>query len=470
MSNAVIFKTFRTYKNPYVYDRHTNSIVTLTEDEYCELAQVERGELLAEQSTVIRKYQESGLFTPNVVEKIEHPGTAIVEQYLKTRMKQLTLQVTQQCNLRCEYCIYSGIYDRNRMHANQRMSLETAKKAIDFFIDRNSELMSPVIGFYGGEPLLEFDLIRQCVEYARSKVEGKKIRFNMTTNGTLLSDSVVDYLVENDFILGVSLDGSKKEHDVNRKFVNGEGSFDVIISNIEKIQKRYPEYYKGLAILTTINPNMDLSCALEYFSTEEIFSDKHIMFNSMVETNLDRELEYDKNYYRVRIFEHIKMLFSLVGKLESKYVSPLALISRGRVERGLRSIHGHTKMHSILHHSGPCLPGVQRLFVRTDGTLFPCERVNEAVEHFKIGTLDDGLDIGKIKKLLNIGQLTENECKNCWNLRQCSICSREIDGDELSKELKLKACPQSYNRVFSEIYELCVLNEFGLDIEEMRID
>lgn len=470
MSIAVIFKTFRTYKHPYVYDRHTNSLVMLTEDEYRELSQVEKGELPHEQSQVIKKYQESGMFKPNVVEKIEHPATEIIEKYIKTRSKQLILQVTQQCNLRCEYCAYSGIYSKNRTHSNQRMTFETAKKAIDFFLERNGELSDIGISFYGGEPLLEFDLMKQCVEYAKSQIEGKRIRFNVTTNGTLLSDCVVDYLVENKFALSISLDGTKEEHDVNRKFANGEGSFYTIIDNIKRIQKRYPEFDKNISIMTTINPHMDLGCVLEFFSTGEIFNDKTIMFNSMNETDLKQELTYDDKFYRIRNYEYIKMLFSLVGKLDVKHVSPLVIRSRSMVERRQKLIQGRTKMMPIAHHGGPCMPGVRRLFVRVDGALFPCERVSEVLDYFKIGTLEDGLDVSQIKKLLNIGELTESKCKKCWNLRHCSICAGQIEFDpEPSGEAKLKECTKNNSKALFDLYELCVLNEFGLDVDEMKV-
>lgn len=109
---SIIFKTFRTYAHPYVYDRHTNAVVMLTEDEYNELAAVEKGKLAAEDSAVIKRYQEQGLFNENIIKKIEHPATERIESYLKNRVKQLTLQVTQQCNLRCEYCVYSGVYEK----------------------------------------------------------------------------------------------------------------------------------------------------------------------------------------------------------------------------------------------------------------------------------------------------------------------------------------------------------------------
>jgi uncharacterized protein len=442
----------------------------LNEDEYNELVRSEKEKLPAEKNPIIERYQQYGMFMPNIVEKIENAGTDKIDRHLETRMKQLTLQVTQQCNLRCEYCAYSGVYNKNRTHSNKRMSLGTAQKAIKFFLDRNSELSDAVIGFYGGEPMLEFDLIKQCVDYAKSLVEGKRIKFNMTTNGTLLSDDTVDYLVENDFILGISLDGAKEEHDVNRKFANGRGSFDTIIANIERINRRYPEYSSHIMIMTTINPYMDLNCSLEYFNTEELLRDKQIMFNSMNENSLSMELDYDKNYYSVRNFEHIKLLFSLIGKLDKKYVSPLAIGSRDKTERKQKSIRSRIKMSPVMHHNGPCMVGVRRLFVRVDGALFPCERVNEELEYFKIGTLEDGFNLERIKELINIGKITEEECKECWNLRHCSICAGQIEFDTVpTKNAKLKICTKSRRGTLSDMHELCVLNEFGFDVQEMRI-
>ena len=152
-------------------------------------------------------------------------------------LSQLILQVTQQCNLRCAYCAYSGIYEGHRVHQNKRMSFELAKRGIDFFIKHSREKDSIDIGFYGGEPLLEFDLLKKCTEYARGLVEGKELTFGLTTNGTLLKDEIAEYLVENDFRIGISLDGPKREHDINRRFANGKGSFDTIIQNVKRLKK-----------------------------------------------------------------------------------------------------------------------------------------------------------------------------------------------------------------------------------------
>ena len=467
MRNNIVFKTIRTFQSQYLYDRHTNAIIRLTESEYNEISQVEDGILCSEQSPLFTKLQSKGLLLPNKVERIEHSATSIIERYLYTKIEQLILQVTQQCNLRCEYCAYSGIYRNNRTHANERMSLYNAKRAIDMYIERSVELPEVNISFYGGEPLLEFRMIKQCVDYANNLVEGRKIRFHMTTNGTLLTDDVIKYLVKNDFVLSISLDGSKEEHDINRKFANGKGSFDLIIQNIMRIKELYPEYSKQIMILTTVNPYHDLDCVLEYFSTEEILNDKFILFNNMNEMDLDTTITYDEKYYQTRNYEYIKMLFSLTGKLDTKYVSNLVLSSKQLLEKLQKKQKTHTSISPVCHHNGPCLPGVRRLFVRTDGSLFPCERTGDKLDYFIIGTLDNGFDIAHIKKLLNIGKLTEDECINCWGLRQCTMCVKQIEFEiEPSRSIKLKECNKSCIKVYNDLFELCILNEHGFNLSD----
>jgi uncharacterized protein len=159
-------------------------------------------------------------------------------------------------------------------------------------------------------------------------------------------------------------------------------------------------------------------------------------------------------------------LFSLVGKLDAEYLSPLTYRLKSKIEDDWRRMKRRTGLSPVMHHGGPCLPGVRRVFVRVDGTLFPCERISETLDYYKIGTLEDGFDLAKIRRLINIGQLTENECMHCWGIKYCSICSQQIEFDtEPTKDLKLKECPNSCNKVLSDLYELCVLSEFGFNPE-----
>ena len=110
------------------------------------------------------------------------------------------------------------------------------------------------------------------------------------------------------------------------------------------------------------------------------------------------------------------------------------------------------------------MPGILRLFARYDGALFPCERVNENRDFYCIGTVEEGLFPDRMRDILNIGKLTEEECKTCWNLRRCSMCSNEIEfhGNERpGKEDKLKLCREKKGSAEGELYEQSVLKEFG---------
>ena len=467
MKKSIIFKPFQTYQSYYVYDRQSNAVICVSKEEYEELKRVEKEELLPKESTVINRYQKQGLFMPGTVKDINHPDTEILEHNAQKRVKQLILQVTQQCNLRCAYCAYSGIYDRNRTHSNERMTFDTAKKAIDFFFEHSTENADVSIGFYGGEPLLEFELIKKCVDYISHTSNGKKISLTMTTNGTLLKGEIADFIVKHEFNIGISLDGSKEEHDVNRKFINGEGSFDIIMNHIKRLSAEHPQYVKQhVKFFTTVNPYMDLGCVLDYFSSSDIIDDNSIMFNTMVPTNIkdDVNVDYKESYFQVRNFEYIKTLFMMIGKLEKEHVSRLTSQSVDNAMKLKKALYFRSPLGTVIHHGGPCQPGILRLFVRVDGTLFPCERVNETLDYYRIGSVNEGYDLNKMQNLLNIGKITENECKEYWNIRHCLMCSNEIEfetRDKPCRENKLEGCKQQKVNAMFVLYQLCVLSEFG---------
>ena len=169
-----------------MYVRNINSIIRISEEEYKELIKAKREN--NDENEVIKKNKRMGIFIENLIEMIEHPDTDTLEFRANHLCRQLTLQVTQQCNLRCEYCAYSGVY-KNWVHNNSNMDWETAKKAIDFFLSHSRDSKEIVLGFYGGEPLLQFPLIKRCVDYIEEQVEGKNISY--PRNITMLSGMVI---------------------------------------------------------------------------------------------------------------------------------------------------------------------------------------------------------------------------------------------------------------------------------------
>lgn len=450
----------------YVYDRHTNSVFSVSDREYHEFCKIESGEMRASESEVFQRYQNMGVLQENIIEEIEHPGILYLEHHAKNRLYQLILQVTQQCNLRCGYCAYSGIYIHNREHSNKRMSYETAKKAIDFFIERTSEMEKIHISFYGGEPLLEFELIQKCVEYANNMVEGKEVTFGITTNGTLLTDEVVDFLYKNNFQLMISLDGSKEEHDINRKFMSGEGSFDVIMNHVKHIKEMYPDYGNMVMFNTVVNPKSNLSCVMEFFQTDDVLSDNHIIFNSVNEDGLKVDLDYEESYDLIRRFEYLKVLLVLIGKISEESVSKLMRDAITQNKEFYEILNKHYPILKKFHHNGPCMPGIRRLFITVDGKFFPCEKVSETSDFYCIGSLETGFSYEKMKRLLNIGEYTSEECKECWILQNCSICADQFETSEdcsVCKKNKLGKCKEEKMRIVDCLYEICVLREFGYD-------
>ena len=186
-------------------------------------------------------------------------------EFLRDNPSTLVLGLTEQCNLRCEYCCFGEHYSRFRGHRAVTMSREVAELAIAQFLDRSSGSYSG-ISFYGGEPFLEWDLLEHIVRFAEDYGHrvGKTPSFSVTTNGTLLTEERMHFIVEHNIAVQISIDGPKESHDRYRVFrCDGKhsrkrvGSFDVIMRNIRRWIELYPEY-KNRGILTVMAPPLDL--------------------------------------------------------------------------------------------------------------------------------------------------------------------------------------------------------------------
>lgn len=117
-----------------------------------------------------------------------------------------------------------------------------------------------------------------------------------------------------------------------------------------------------------------------------------------------------------------------------------------------------------------CVPGIQRLFVDVEGNLYPCERVSEASKAVRMGHIDTGFDIDKARALLNIGKLTEKECKQCWAFRFCSACAVQADNlEELSAEKKLQNCALIRGHIDNMMRDYCVMRDLGCNFDKEKL-
>lgn len=459
----------------YFYDVNCHRIVEVFEDVY-KLLEIQKQTGENVDHPTIEKLKANGFLSTNRVKEVEHPATNVVKDFLNNKLKKINLQITQQCNFRCEYCVYSGEYE-NRGHSVSRMSWETAKKGIDFILSHSKDSSSIDVSFYGGEPLLEYNLIKKVMKYAKEAAEGKLVSFSMTTNGSLLNEEMVRFFLDYNMRITVSLDGPKEIHDKNRKFAsNNNGTFDSVYNNIRTIVKNIPEFRQRLQYSMVIDPTIKLNCLDEFIVTEdELFDDTTIMGSFISNVYRKDKLSAGEDFSRDWEYSRFKYFLNLLNRVsDTNNLQILRTSNSSLLDFISKSKQSVAPLGSKDHHAGPCIPGQIRLFMSTDGNFFPCERVSEKSEIMKIGSINEGLNLEKVKYLLNVGKLTEDKCKNCFAFRGCIVCSAMADnGDEgnnkLSRDLKLEACSRS-RFIFEELLkDACTLQDMGFKSDMIKI-
>ncbi|MDE6252623.1 MAG: Cys-rich peptide radical SAM maturase CcpM [Lachnospiraceae bacterium] len=455
-----LFKTLNSY---YLYDVNSNSIVKINEEMYSKL----KSKKEIDDDLQINKLKERGFLQPisrNIT--IQHPLTEKVESYLQNNMSLLILQVTQNCNLRCKYCVYSGSYI-NRVHTNKRMSFEIAKEAVDFYYEHSKNTDIASISFYGGEPLLEFKLIKDVVEYCEEKFSGKQLNFNMTTNATLLTTEMMHFLQLHKINLTISLDGPEEIHNKGRVFADCKtGTFSKIMDNLNEFQQLYPDYVDTISFNAVFDEENNFKLSSDFFSFD-FLKKATVTFTTVSNRDIIREKDVQEEFVINYKYELFKMFLCCIGRVRQENASKLM---SAHINKLKQSIHEHLRAPLIVngktHPNGPCIPGVNRLFVTVDGELFPCERVSETNSIYNIGNLKTGFKIERIKELLNIGKYTEKQCSSCWAMGYCSSCVSDMgEGNKLVAKKRLEQCAAIRFTTDELMKEYCVLRENGYSFE-----
>ena len=192
-------------------------------------ARFARSQLEEGYEEIYEMYQNGQLFTSDDYEQF-------ADMMVSAPIKAMCLNVAHDCNLRCSYCFAStGDFGGER----KLMTSETGKKAIDYLLKYSGDRHNLEMDFFGGEPLMAFDVVKEVVDYARSKEKeyNKNFRFTITTNGMLLTDDKIDYINKEMYNVVLSLDGRKEVNDRMRFCVNGSGSYDIILPKFQKMAK-----------------------------------------------------------------------------------------------------------------------------------------------------------------------------------------------------------------------------------------
>lgn len=416
---------------------------------------------LAHAPEELKALVEAGYLSDHHVSEIEHPSTNYLHDFLDDHLGFLCLQVTQGCNLRCEYCIYSEQNnEKQRTHSNRNMSEEVARKAVDYLYEHSASSESIAVAFYGGEPLLNYPLIQKMVAYVEEQFEGKTLLFTMTTNATLLTADKADYLVKHNFNLTLSVDGPKQIHDKHRR-TKTEGSFDRMIQNVSYIANTYPEYWKrSVHISMVIDPGNDYDEINSLFNEYPMFRQTQRLATEVDNTYADEPLLPSARYMQETAYQSFLANLGLMRRIPEEKLSPISFDSAKRLLSDKNEMLPQSALPDKAAPGGPCVAGYRRLFCDIEGNFFPCERVSELSPINHIGNVYDGINIDSVRKVINVAQTTEEQCRNCWAFMKCTQCIRTSDGgNQIDRDLRLAQCAGVRNSFEYCLYYYLMLKE-----------
>lgn len=407
LSNVPVLKTFFYKEKYYLYSTSTNQLFSIPKNLFSELNVLQEIGLnkYLRLFTNSKEYEEvlmlirKGIVCKSPIQKIEHPLCDYVEPLLQRGVNFLILQTTKDCNFNCRYCLFSSESSNSigMNHEKKYMSLDIAYKSVDFLYDHSMDATEIMVSFYGGEPLLNFELIQKVVIYIESLFITKKVQFGLTTNASLLSEKIIDFFIKHEFYITISMDGGPQIQNMHRKFrENGNNTFDIVWENVKRIQEMDSAYFKTHVVFHPVlfrDDNYDAE--VNFFNSNNIGSDA-VSFTYANTQGIDYYINGSK-----------------INAKKNTQMSETAYSERERV------FSQKYEISDKWHHNGPCVPGALRLFVDIEGNFYPCEKTDSAVS---IGSLDHGFNYEKINDILNIGKYTEDECKICWAKRFCKMC------------------------------------------------
>lgn len=336
----------------------------------------------------------------------EKKESLIKKRIEKNTIGAIALLLIQGCNLRCTYCYGED----GQYHDSGIMDVSTALRSVAFFV-KESSLQSINICFFGGEPLLNFPVIKEVAEYCKQLESdtGKTISFSMTTNGTLITEEIEKFILGNKVAVQISLDGDKETQDKNRFDAQHNGTYETVVNKTKNLRER-----GALGVRATLTPfNMNV---VEIYKHLESLNFNKIIISPAFNLLSDED-------YTVLAEKYIEWYRHLETELKNgnfKYVRKAKLF-RQEIQ----------KIDRALVRISSCGAGKNMVAVDIHGNVFPCQRF-VAMKEYGIGSINDGLSAQKTF-LADVVGGESNKCKECWirNLcvSGCPFCNASDNGD-----------------------------------------
>ena len=341
-------------------------------------------------------------------------------------LRHLVLTVTEQCNLRCSYCMHGSDLGWVRTHGTTAMTTETALESVRYFLERHDPEHIPVISFYGGEALLEHGLIEEVMTFARTQPGGDEVMFSIDTNGVLLTDEVVDLAVRFESHIQISLDGTREQHDQHRVDSGGKGTFDRILTAVGRLLAADASAADRLSFIITMAPPGDLFAVADFFEEFPPYRDNGIAGSPSLRVNFanlnGQEWPGQQEGFQAlgaQVEQMREMYLDAVADGTREQLSPVvtALFEPELIRFWHRS---RAPLGETFTPGGNCQPGKRKLHVMPDGSFHPCERTGK---NMGLGNLVEGIEPMDVSGLQErFHEAVADRCGSCWALRQCGVC------------------------------------------------
>jgi len=386
---------------------------------------------------LLKKLATQGTFENNFSGRLSPDLTE--NTFANTR--QITFELTERCNLNCEYCAYGDLYNRFSTRENKDLPWEYASNLIEYLSKYwasskyTSINKSIAIGFYGGEPLIKMDLIYQIVQHLEEK-NSNNIRFfySMTTNGMLL-DKYMDFLAKNDVQLLISLDGNEQNNSY-RVTKTGKNSFHNILSNVVLLKERFPEYFKKKVMFASVLHNRNSVSEINSFFRKQFDMEARISEVNPLGINIEKKEQFNAMYRN--------MLESLNQAEDYDSIKEDMFINEPDTNTLMHYLHAYSGNYIKNYNgffidkesvrwipTGTCVPFGKRIFLTAGGKILPCERIGH--KH-TLGIVDKNgvhIDFNEIASKYNLYyDSLHSQCSNCYRLKHCLQCIFYIDNIE----------------------------------------
>lgn len=423
--------------NEYLYDDKTGLILPWNEDKEEALVYLfnlynhnkefllNKKKIKPESLAFVKHYIDiyGAFFREDITSSFQTLSVDLIKDYARNNSHALYLIVSEDCNLRCKYCVFSDYYPLYPNHMKRQMSLKTAIRAVDWYVN----LIEPQIikrphkkfglSFFGGEPLLNMNVISRILEYTNNRYPDL-FNYLLTTNGTLLTQKNIETLAKYNVHIALSLDGPSAEHDRCRTFIDGKGSYDIIMKNLRNIKKKYFEYWKqNLFCVPVYDWKTNIFKCSRFFETHSL-APKPILVNMVLKKDTkyyelfnenDKELFFNRLYKARKRYKDSK----INNRLMSLYLE--LLVGNKILNVFLRRRINDTRPE-YLPFSGTCIPG-DKIAIGVDGKINICERISG---RHPIGDIYKGLNYKRIISLIR--EYYNNIIVNCVGCPVTKLC------------------------------------------------